>query len=222
MNAFIFDMDGVIIDSESIHTRTKIQTFHRFGLKLTKEECQPYMGRSTREMFQYFIDRYDPSISVTEMVAYKHEIYLKTLRDDDEIKPVEGIRELLQSLADRGIPMALASSSGKKNIQTVLQKFGFTHYFQSILSGAELPKSKPHPAVYLLSAERLGVLPEHCVVLEDAAAGVEAAKAARMYCIGYQNPNSGNQDLTKADTTVRFLHEINLTGLFGIKTAVRM
>ena len=221
MNAFIFDMDGVIIDSEPIHTRTKIQTFHRFGLKLTKEECHPYMGRSTREMFQYFIDRYDPSISVTEMVAYKHEIYLKTLREDDEIKPIAGIKKLLQSLEDRGIPMALASSSGKKNIQTVLQKFGFARYFQSILSGAELPKSKPHPAVYLLSAERLGVLPENCVVLEDATAGVEAAKAAEMYCIGYQNPNSGQQDLSKADTIVHFLHEINVENLFGVKGAGR-
>ena len=95
-------------------------------------------------------------------------------------------------------------------IEAVLQKFGFADYFQSVLSGADLPKSKPDPAVYLLSAQRLGVEPKDCAVLEDAAAGVAAAKAAGMYCIAYRNPNSGNQDLSRADEVIAKIEEIRV------------
>ena len=92
-------------------------------------------------------------------------------------------------------------------------KFGLTGYFQSVLSGADLPASKPDPAVYLLSAERLGVRPADCVVLEDAASGVAAAKAAGMFCIAYRNPNSGRQDLSRADMVVEKIGEIDITRL---------
>ena len=210
MKAVIFDMDGVIIDSEPIHSLMKIRTFQHYGLQLTQEECLPYMGRTTKSMFQYFIEKYDPSISLAEMVRYKHEIYLAALRSDDSIRPIAGIVELLQQLAERQILAAIGSSSGRQVIQAVVDKFRLEKYFQSILSGADLPNSKPDPAVYLLSAERLGVKPADCLVVEDAAAGVAAAKAAGMYCIAYRNPNSGQQDLSRADEIVHSIAAIDI------------
>ena len=92
-------------------------------------------------------------------------------------------------------------------------KKGLQDYFQSVLSGADLPQSKPDPAVYLLSAERLAVQPANCVVLEDAASGVAAAKAAGMYCIAYRNPSSGCQDLSRADRIVEDVADIDLQRL---------
>ena len=92
----------------------------------------------------------------------------------------------------------------------VLDRFGIRHYFSCILSGAELPKSKPDPAIYLMAAEALGLGPESCTVVEDANAGVEAAKRAGMYCIAYRNPNSGKQDLSKADRIINAYTEINI------------
>lgn len=210
MKAVIFDMDGVIIDSEPIHSLMKIRTFQHYGLPLTPAECLPYMGRTTKSMFQYFIEKYDPSISLAEMVRYKHAIYLEALRSDDSIQPIEGIVELLQQLAERRILAGIGSSSGRQVIQAVVDKFRLEKYFQSILSGADLPNSKPDPAVYLLSAERLGVKPAECLVIEDAAAGVAAAKAAGMYCIAYRNPNSGQQDLSGADEIVHSIAAIDI------------
>ena len=94
----------------------------------------------------------------------------------------------------------------------MVDKFRLEKYFQSVLSGADLPNSKPHPAVYLLSAERLGVKPAECLVIEDAAAGVAAAKAAGMYCIAYRNPNSGQQDLSgQMKSSIRSQRSISIS-----------
>lgn len=217
MKAVIFDMDGVIIDSEPIHTMTKIQTFRHYGLELTEAECLPYMGRTTKEMFQHFIEKYEVEIALAEMVRYKHERYLAALHKDASIEPIRGVMELLQELKEKNIPAAIGSSSGRQVIDAVVEKFQLHKYFQSILSGADLPKSKPDPAVYLLSAKRLGIDAKDCIVIEDAASGIAAAKAAGMYCIAYRNPNSGPQDLSKADRIVSSLAEIDLAELFAEK-----
>lgn len=214
MKAVIFDMDGVIIDSEPIHTMTKIQTFRHYGLELAEAECLPYMGRTTKAMFQHFIEKYEVGISLAEMVRYKHERYLAVLHKDVSIEPIPGIMALLQELKAKNIPAAIGSSSGRRVIDAVVEKFQLHKYFQSILSGADLPQSKPDPAVYLLSAKRLGVDAKDCMVIEDAASGIAAAKAAGMYCIAYRNPNSGSQDLSQADKIVDSLEEIDLAEFF--------
>lgn len=214
MKAVIFDMDGVIIDSEPIHTMTKIQTFRHYGLELTEAECLPYMGRTTKAMFKHFIEKYDVDVSLAEMVRYKHERYLAVLHKDESIKPIKGVMELLQALQNQNIPAAIGSSSGRQVIDAVVKKFQLHAYFQSILSGADLPQSKPDPAVYLLSAKRLGIEAKDCIVIEDAASGIAAAKAAGMYCIAYRNVNSGAQDLSQADEIVDSLEEIELAEFF--------
>ena len=208
MKAFIFDMDGVIIDSEPLHTAMKIKTFRHFGLRLTEQECLEYMGRTTKFMFRHFIEKYDRAISLEEMVHYKHQIYLEALYNDGGIKPIAGTMELLRELKAKNIPAAIGSSSGRQVIDAVVEKFQLQPYFQSILSGADLPQSKPDPAIYLLSAQRLGVRPKDSIVIEDAAAGVQAAKAAGMYCIAYRNPSSGRQDLSQADRIVESIKDI--------------
>ena len=199
MDAFIFDMDGVLVDSEPIHSRTKLETLQHFGLFFDERELVHYMGRTTKALFSDVLAASArQQLSVDEMVAYKHACYLAHLRQDDSIQPIAGTRKLLEALREREIPLALASSAGRVVIEAVLEKFGLQDYFQSVLSGADLPQSKPDPAVYLLSAERLAVQPADCVVLEDAASGVAAAKAAGMYCIAYRNPSWGRQDRPRA------------------------
>ena len=214
MKAFIFDMDGVIVDSEPIHSRTKLATFRHYGLDFDAAELVHYMGRTSRTLFGDVVRRENRSeLDIREMIDYKHALYLDILRHDEAVQPVDGTRRLFAALAAAHIPAGLASSAGRVVIEAVLEKFGLTGYFQSVLSGADLPASKPDPAVYLLSAERLGVRPADCVVLEDAASGVAAAKAAGMFCIAYRNPNSGRQDLSRADMVVEKIGEIDITRL---------
>ncbi|MBQ2047522.1 MAG: HAD family phosphatase [Schwartzia sp.] len=213
MKAFLFDMDGVLIDSEPIHTRVKRETLLHFGLD-AEIDFSAYMGRTSKILFSDAIEKAGRMELTPSMLAdYKHERYLDILKNDDAIHPIEGARELLLRLSEEHIPMALASSSARQVIEAVLDKFGFRQYFDSVLSGADLPASKPDPAVYRISAERLGEKPSCCVVLEDAASGVAAAKAAGMRCIAFRNPNSGEQDLSRADWIVDSLKEIDITAL---------
>lgn len=124
--------------------------------------------------------------------------------------------DLLYQLHSEGIPVALASSADRKVINAVLTKFGLMDCFEYILSGAELPASKPNPAIYQLTAKALGFAPADCVVIEDATAGIMAAKDAGAYCIAYDNPNSGPQDLSRADKIVSSLSDIVVSDILQI------
>lgn len=208
--AFIFDMDGVIIDSEPIHSRVKMDTFHHFGLPFEEADLIYYMGRTSNEIFGEIIAKEGRTdLSVEDLVRYKHEHYLEVLQGGT-VKPIDGAVELIKRLHHKGIPLALATSSWEKVMNTVLDAFAIRPYFKSVISGSTLPKSKPDPAIYLLSAKKLGVSPAKCMVLEDTSAGVLAAKRAGMYCIGFRSPHSGKQDLSLADKIVNQLTEIQV------------
>lgn len=167
IGAFLFDMDGVIIDSEPIHSRVKMDTFRHFGLSFDERDLVRYMGRTSEAIFSEVLaasGRRD--LLVSDLTEYKHQHYLEVLKSG-EIEPVRGAVELIRALHAAGIPLALATSSWSVVMETVLDRFGIRSCFQSVLSGGDLPKSKPDPAIYRISARRLGVEPERCVVLED-------------------------------------------------------
>lgn len=207
-DAFIFDMDGVIIDSEPIHSRVKMDTFRHFGLAFEEPELVSYMGRTSGAIFGDVIAKAGRTdITPAELTEYKHHHYLEILKSG-EIEPVSGTIELIRSLHEAGIPLGLATSSWVEVMNIVLEKFGIRKYFDSVLSGGDLPASKPDPAIYRISAQRLGAEPQHCMVLEDTASGILAAKRAGMYCIAYRNPNSGNQDLSLADRVVEKIEDV--------------
>lgn len=214
LKAFIFDMDGVIVDSEPLHRRVKLETFAHFGIPFDAAELDRFVGRTSYDLFSEVLAREGRSdISVEEITRYKHEHYLE-LALGGALTAVPGSLALIARLREAGVPLALATSSWRPVIEAVLAQFGIADAFVSVLSGAEIPKSKPDPAIYRLSAEALGVAPQACVVLEDAAAGVAAAKGAGMKCIGFRNPLSGAQDLSRADEIVDDLAAIDVAALF--------
>lgn len=212
-SAFIFDMDGVIIDSEPIHFDVDIKTLDYFGVKTTEQELERFVGMTNPEMLDIFRQEHNLVHTIQEMIEYQLNLKMNIL-NNLEIEPIEGIRELIAQLQQRNIPMALASSSPRIFIEGVLGKFGLSHFFKTVVSGEEVPKGKPAPDIYLETAKQLGVDPQNCVVLEDSRNGVIAAKKAGMMCIGYLNPNSGNQNLDQADITVQSYDEIKLGEIF--------
>ncbi|MGG3279339.1 HAD family hydrolase [Paenibacillus solani] len=207
IQAFIFDMDGVIIDSEPLHFEVDIQVMKDFGSAITHEDLEKYVGMTNPEMWAVIKNEYQLSQSVAEIIEYQlsNKIEILTGR---EMEPIDGIHELLAELKARQIPAAIASSSPPVFITAVLRKFNLLDQFECVVSGEEVERGKPAPDVYLKAAELLGVKPEHCMVLEDARHGVAAAKAAGMKCIGFVNPNSGNQDLSQADYVVNSIREV--------------
>lgn len=207
-------MDGVIIDSEPLHSRVKMETFAHFGLPFDEGDLAQYMGRTSVDIFSDVLKKeHRTDVSVQEIVNYKHAHYLE-LAVGGALEAIPGSLELIARLRAAGVPLALATSSWRRVVDAILVQFDLTEAFASVISGSELPKSKPDPAIYRLSAEALGVEPRKCVVLEDTAAGVAAAKGAGMYCIGFRSPHSGVQDLSRADEIVDDLATIDVAKLF--------
>jgi len=209
ITAFIFDMDGVIIDSEPIHFDVDIQTMNYLGANISKEELEKYVGMTNPEMWNLIKYEYSVVQSVSEIIDYQLTTKINIIKSID-LEPIAGIREFLFELKKHNIPIGLASSSPRKFIEEVLSKFNITEYFDCIVSGEEVNKGKPAPDVYLEAANILGVDPKYCYVLEDSKNGVAAAKAAGMKCIGFINQNSGNQDLSKADYIIKWIKEIDV------------
>ena len=211
MEAFIFDMDGVIIDSEPLHERVKRETFSQFGLPLPAEGLSHFVGRTSRELFTEVLARAGRmDVTAEDIARFKHERYLSLLQREG-VPCIPGSLALIRALHAEGVPLALATSSWRRVVDQVLDSLSLHEVFSSVISGADLPRSKPDPAIYLLSAQRLGVKPADCTVLEDSESGVEAAKRAGMRCIGFISPHSGAQDLCRADGIVHRLEEIDPT-----------
>jgi HAD superfamily hydrolase (TIGR01509 family) len=209
MKAVIFDMDGVIIDSEPIHLEVDIQTFKDLGYNITSEELGKYVGSTNEYMFEHIKKRHNISESIEDIIKNKVEL-TKTKIKQLDIEPIEGIRELLIDLKNKNIPTAIASSSPRDFIDVVISKFKLKDYFTYIISGEEVENGKPAPDIYLEAAKKLEFSPGNCIVIEDSRNGVIAAKAAGMKCIGLQNINSGDQDLSKADIIVKSISDIKI------------
>lgn len=202
--AFIFDMDGVIYDSEPIHAKAKKLVLAEWGISISDERLATFVGRSSRDFYGTMVKE-NPQCRASwqELADRKHSLYRTMLAEDDSVKAMPGIRDLLERIRKAGYLIGLGSSSTMEMIELVLTRLDLKDYFSVLVSGNDLPKSKPDPMIFLTVAERLGVSPSICTVIEDATAGVAAAKAAGMYCIGYYNPNSGPQDLSRADMIVK-------------------
>ncbi|MFW2488996.1 HAD family hydrolase [Clostridium chromiireducens] len=208
MKAVIFDMDGVIIDSEPIHFDVDLQTISELGGDISKEDLEKYVGTTNEYMYTDIKNKFNISKSLEEIIHYKVELTKKKIIELD-LEPIEGIRELLKELKNKNINTAIASSSPRDFIELVVSKFKLENYIEYIISGEEVKHGKPDPDIYIETAKKLRVSPEECIVIEDSRNGVLAAKAAGMKCIGFQNVNSGNQDLSNADVIVHSITEVN-------------
>jgi HAD superfamily hydrolase (TIGR01509 family) len=185
VTAIIFDMDGVIVDSEPRHERAFREVFHEMGYGETHGMDFPqYYGRSDRALWIDFIGKHQPPWSLEELTEWKQRRFLEIIRHEQPI--FVGLPELLEKLAAR-YKLAVASGSFHPVIDEVLAMRGLRRFFPVVVSVQDVGKGKPAPDVFLRAAELLGVSPQSCCVIEDAAAGVEAALAAGMSVIAITN-----------------------------------
>ncbi|MGP0032312.1 MAG: hexitol phosphatase HxpB [Acidimicrobiales bacterium] len=180
--ASIFDLDGLLIDSEILWHEAEIEILGDLGVPLARESCRSTKGMYVGEVTEHWHERYPwtgPSPSEVAVTIVDRVIAL--LLDRGELKP--GAEHAIALCAGRGLPLAVASSSEYRLIEAALEHFGLRHHFQLVHSAEDERYGKPHPAVFLTAAARLGAEPRRCLVWEDAPAGVRAAKAATMACI---------------------------------------
>jgi len=208
--AVIFDMDGVILDSEQVYQEIEQEMYRELGISVTQEEHRQFMGTTENVMWEHMKSRYGFGEDPMDLARREREQLLSRLRSPEGIPPIEGIEDLLQKLHEKGIPMLLASSSVREIIQAVLQKLNIGKYFSGIVSGEEVEQSKPAPDIFLKACRMAGLLPSECVVFEDSENGIRAARSAGMKVIGLMNPGSEDLDLSGADRIIHNLREIEI------------
>lgn len=185
--AVIFDMDGILIDSEPLWREAEIQTFGEAGLALSEEDCFETQGLRIDEVVAYWARRQPlRGRSHAEIADVITARVGELVRQRSE--PMSGVHEAIEAAARRGFQLGLASSSTTRLIETVLDHFDLAAAFRVVCSAQDDPLGKPHPGVYLRTAERLGVPPARCIAVEDSWNGVVSALAASMHCIAIPAP----------------------------------
>jgi HAD superfamily hydrolase (TIGR01509 family) len=214
LKAVIFDMDGVLIDSEPFHLVVNEKIFANLGINLSEDEYHGFIGTTHKDMWSTIKKRYNLPQSVPELVNMQVSGNIDYIKNE-EIEPIKikGVTDLLSKIARENIKIGIASSSPTEVIKLVINKLGISDYFSAIVGGEEIKKGKPSPDIFLKAAKRLKSKPFDCIVIEDSKNGVLAAKAAGMKCIGFKNPNSGNQDLRKADLIIENYDSLNTNTL---------
>jgi HAD superfamily hydrolase (TIGR01509 family) len=208
IRAFIFDMDGVLIDSENLYKVIEQNLFDKVGVAIDQEEHVSYQGSSNPVMWSKIREKHQLQTPLDELVRITEETVISYFSSLPEIHPMPGVVKLLDNLREREIRMALASSSTKEVINIILAKTGLASYFDILVDCTEAGAGKPDPAIFLLAQKKLGVSKEYCVILEDSANGIEAANAAGIYCIAFNGPGSEHQDQSAANWRISRFSEI--------------
>ncbi|WP_435416506.1 beta-phosphoglucomutase [Polaribacter aestuariivivens] len=182
---FIFDLDGVIVDTAKYHYLAWKNLANELGFEFTKEQNELFKGVSRKRCLEILLEIGKVEATQEQFDTWmieKNVDYLKYIENMDASEILPDVPKILDYLKDRKHPIALGSAS--KNAQPILEKVGLLSYFDAIVDGNNVTKAKPDPEVFLLAAEQLGVNSQDCVVFEDAVAGVQAANSAKMISIG--------------------------------------
>ncbi len=185
IRAVILDLDGVITDTAEVHFQAWKRLAEEEGLSFTREDNEQLRGVSRRQSLDLLLGAHRYDYTETEcqaLMARKNRYYRELLKDITPADFLSGAPQLLEEIRSRGLKMAVGSAS--KNTRTVLERLGILHHFDVIADGHSVVRGKPAPDLFIYAAEQMGVPPEQCVVIEDAAAGIEAARAAGMVAVG--------------------------------------
>ena len=206
-NYIIFDMDGVLLDSEPMHQEIIYETFQLKGIPFDKTYIQTLTGMSAFPMWEKVKCDAQRTESVEELMQFHRDYFFKRL-PEVKVPLVPYVKEVLEKFKNEGKHLSLASSSGRKLIDIFTQQTNIAHYFEVIMSGDDVQYSKPNPEIFLKVAQWYGLPATQFTVIEDSTNGVKAAKSAGMQCVGFQNPLSGGQDLSQADLLIHSMQEL--------------
>ena len=197
LKAVLFDMDGVIVDTEPLHHKAYFGMFKNVGIHVTEKHYQSFTGQSTINVCKSICEHFNLPNKPEDLVQIKRDIFKELFIHDDSLKLLEGVLDLIKDYYNNDVTLILASSASMQTINSVFNRFELNQYFKAKLSGADLKASKPHPEIFIKAAEISGYSKSNCMVIEDSTNGIKAAKSAGIYCIGYKSLHSKNQDYKK-------------------------
>jgi len=213
LKAVLFDMDGVIVDTEPLHHKAYFQMFYDRNLEVSEAMYHRFTGQSTLKVCEQLCEHFSLDLNPQELVQHKRSKFYELFKNDPDLDLIPGVRNCIEEYYENGLNLVLASSASMLTINAVFDRFNLNPYFKAKLSGADLKASKPHPEIFLKAAHAAEKDKENCVVIEDSTNGIRAAKTAGISCVGFDSVHSKNQDYTLADKVISDFSEIELKKL---------
>jgi HAD superfamily hydrolase (TIGR01509 family) len=199
LKAVIFDMDGVLLDSEPVHYESTRLLFEgELGIPFPESANTEFLGSTDRHMFEVLKARHKLTQPLDEIIARRKNLYMDLLAQNG-LPWRDGIRELISDLAQSGYRLAVATSGLTRIVEPILETGQIRHLFEVVVTGDDIHTPKPAPDIYLEAARRLAIDPTFCVAIEDTDVGVRAAKAAGMWAIAFPNATTRDMDFSPAD-----------------------
>lgn len=208
--AVLFDMDGVIVDTEPLHKKAYFQMFEKFNAQVSPELYATFAGASTKKVCQTVIDTFNLNHTKEELIDVKRAYFKELFYHDHEFDLIPGVRKLIEHYHENNIKLILASSASRTTIDMVFEKFDLEPYFMGKISGADLQASKPHPEIFLVAAQIANEPVGNCMVIEDSTNGIKAAKLAGIFCAGYKSGHTHLQDYSQANIVVEDFQELEV------------
>jgi beta-phosphoglucomutase len=210
LKAVLFDMDGVIVDTEPLHRKAYFKTFNQLGVDVSEELYTSFTGASTKRVCETLISLFNLSQTFEEIAEIKRAHFKDYFYNDEEFDLIPGVRKLIQHYYKNGITLILASSATMTTINMVFEKFELEKYFSGKISGADLKESKPHPEIFIKAAEMAHEKIENCMVIEDSTNGILAAHRAGIFCAAYKSEHTHNQNYSLANIIVSDYSELEV------------
>lgn len=195
----LFDMDGVLINTEPLHYKIWKQILEEYGVDMEYDKYKLCIGSTRAFLYDLLWREYGINFHKEEGVFERFKTIKNEIIKREGTPRIEGVQETIKYLYEKGYRMAVASSSSQDYIELHMNELHLTKYFHLLFSAERVKNPKPAPDVFLETAKRMGANTKECLVIEDSYNGSRAAKAAGMVCYGFQNPDSGHQDLSAAD-----------------------
>ncbi len=205
----IFDMDGVIVDTEPVHHYAYHEHFKQLNIEVTPELYASFTGNSTKNVYEKLKELFGIETDTYDLIQVKRGLFNGAFDTKEDLFLLEGVENLIKDLHANGMQLILASSAAKVTIDRVFTRFGLYQYFSHIVSGEDFPKSKPDPAIFVEAWRLSGHEKSECIVIEDSTNGVKAAKGAGLFCVGYVSEHSNNQDLHEADLVIEHFNQLD-------------
>ena len=210
LKAVIFDMDGVIVDSEPLHKKAYQKMFTDYQLSVSESLYESFTGQATLPICERLCEHFSLAVPPEELVAAKRKYFKALFESDNGLSLIKGVLECIQEYHQKGITLILASSASMPTINSVFKRFDLDPYFKAKFSGADLAASKPHPEIFIKAAAASGYSKAECMVIEDSTNGIKAAHSAGIFCVAFQGENAHNQDYQLAGKVVQGFAEISV------------
>ena len=210
LKAVLFDMDGVIVDTEPLHRKAYFSTFDDLEIEVSEELYTSFTGASTKKVCTTLIEKFHLKQSHEDLASIKRKYFKDYFYNDTDFNLLPGVKSLIENYFDNNIKLVLASSASMVTIDMVFEKFDLEKYFIGKISGADLKESKPHPEIFLLASEIADESKGNCMVIEDSTNGIIAAHSAEIFCTAYKSEHSVGQNYEKANLVISDFSEIEV------------